>query len=395
MANTLLTPDMITREALRVLHQKLNFIGNINRSYDDSFAQSGAKIGSALRIRLPNQYTVTDGRVMTAQDTTNTSVTLNVTNRKHVGLNFTDEELTMSIDNFSELHIQPAMAVLAANIESDVLQNVYKDVYNQVDSIDAAMTYQKLLLARKSLVDNLTPMDTNVACCLDTQAQVDLLDAFKGLFTPSDQLGKSFREGTLGRAANMNFFENTLMPVHTTGTAASSTGYLSNGATQSGSTITIDTGTTTFAAGDIITFAGVYSVHPETKVSTGVLKTFVVTAATGTSATSLSISPSIVTSGALQNVSNAIADNSAIVKQGGASAVSNISLAFHRDAFAFATADLEMPRNVEGSRQVYDGISMRYVRQFDINNSADRMRIDVLYGYKTIRPQLACRIASN
>jgi hypothetical protein len=121
MANTILTPTAVTREALRILHQKLNFVGTINRQYDDSFAKSGAKIGDSLKIRLPNQYTVTTGAVMTAQDTVEESVTLQVATQKHVGMNFTSDDLTLDLDDFSKRIIDPAMNVLAAAVESDAM----------------------------------------------------------------------------------------------------------------------------------------------------------------------------------------------------------------------------------------------------------------------------------
>ena len=135
MASTYLTIDQITKEALMILHQKLNFIGNVVRDYDDSFARSGAKIGDTLRIRLPNEYTVRSGRTMDVQDTTEAKVDLAVNNYKGVDLEFDDDDLTLSIDNFAERFLEPAMAVLAANIEYDVLSNVIEDVYNFHDGV--------------------------------------------------------------------------------------------------------------------------------------------------------------------------------------------------------------------------------------------------------------------
>ena len=395
-SNTLLTPDMITKECQRVLHQKLNFINRVNKSYDSRFAQSGAKIGDSLRIRLPTQYTVTDGATMTDQDSEQQSVTLQVNNRKHVGMSFTDEEMTMDIDNFSKLHIEPAMAVLAANIESDVLQNVYKDVYNQVNNVGSAATLKLAGTVRKKLVDNLCPMDNTVTMNLNTTDNLDLVDASKGLFTPSQEIAKQYIDGYIGKAAGFQFFENTMMPFHTSGTDDGTGNYVTNGANQTGSTIVVGTGTGTLVAGDIITIADVFRVHPETKQSTGELQQFVVTATTGASTTTIAISPAIVATGPKQNVNAAAGTAKAVTKVGGASADYGISLGYHRDAFAFATADLDMPRGgANAHREVYDGISMRYVEQYDIVNSKDRVRIDVLYGYKTIRAQLACRFANN
>lgn len=395
-SNTLLTPDMITKECQRILHQKLNFLNRVNKSYDNRFAVSGAKIGDSLRIRLPTQYEVTDGATMVDQDSEQQSVTLQVNNRKHVGMSFTDEELTLDIDQFSKLHLEPAMAVLAANIESDVLQNVYKDVYNQVNNVGSTATLKLLGTCRKRLVDNLTPMDRTVTMNLNTQDNLDLVDVSKALFSPSQEISRQYMDGYIGRAAGFEFFENTMMPFHTSGTDDGTGDYVTNGANQTGSTLTVNTGTGTFKKGDIITVADVYRVHPETKQSTGELQQFVVTADVAASATSIPISPAIVASGGKQNVNAAAGTAKAITKVGGASADYNISLGYHRDAFAFATADLEMPRGgAKASRQVFDGISMRYVEQYDIVNSKERARIDVLYGYKTIRAQMAVRFANN
>jgi len=287
------------------------------------------------------------------------------------------------------------MSVLAANIEADAL-SMANDVYNTVNNIGSAITFNKVLAARKLLVDNLVPADGDRNVLLNTQDNVDLVDALKGLFNDPSTLSKQYKEGMMGKTAGFNFYENTLLGNKTTGTAAASSGYLINGGSQSGSTLTVDTGTTTWLRGDVFTIANVYRVHPETKVATADLQQFVVTSDTSTSATSLAISPAIVTSGARQNVSAAPADNAAITKIGSASGVYRPSLAFHKNAFAFATADLVVPSGVDfAKREVMDGISMRIIRQYDINNDKFPCRLDVLYGYKTLRAQLAARILSN
>lgn len=402
-SNTLLTSDVITREALRILHQKLNFIGRVNRTYDNSFAKSGAKIGDTLRIRLPSQYTVTDGATIAVQDSVQENTSLQVNNRKHVAMDFTDEELALDIDNFSQIHLEPAMAVLAANVESDVLQNVYKQVFNQINNVGSDITYKLVGTGRKTLVDNLSPMDNTVTATLNTNDNLEIVDAVKGLFNPQTTLSEQYREGMVGRTSGFTFFENTMMPRHTSGTDDGTGDYLTdNAVAQTGSTLTVDTGAGTFTKGDIITIGttstGVLRVHPETKESTGVLQQFVVTADVAASATSIPISPEIFdsTSGGRQNVNAGAANNLAINKVGGASIAHDISLGFHRDAFAFATADLEMPRGMDmATRKVQDGLSLRFVRGFDINNSTFVSRFDILYGFNTIRPQLAFRWANN
>lgn len=395
MSNTILTPTAVTREALRVLHQKLNFVGSIKRDYDASFAKEGAKIGDSLKIRLPNQYTVRTGATLSAQDTTETSTTLQVATQKGVDLNFTSVDLTLSLDDFSSRILEPAMSVLAANIEADALSMAH-DVYQVVNNVGSAITLNKALTARKVLVDALAPGDARTLL-LNTQDNLDLVDALKGLFQDSNEIAKQYREGKVGRTAGFgDIYENTLLASQQTGTAASATTYTVNGATQVGAAITIQTGATTFKKGDVVTFAGCNRCHPESKADTGVLQQFVVTADYAGGGGNLAISPAIVTSGGRQNVTASPTNGGAVVKVGGASAVYKPSLAYHKDAFAFATADLVMPGGVDfAAREVMDGVSMRIVRQYDINNDKFPARLDVLFGFKTIRPELACRILSN
>lgn len=397
MSNALLTPQQITREALRVLHNKLTFIGAINRQYDDSFAKAGAKIGDTLKIRLPNQYTVRTGKTLSAQDVAEQSVSLQIATQKGVDVNFSSSELTLSLDDFSSRILEPAMAVLAASLEADAF-SMYKDVYQQVGTAgttpNTLLTY---LQARARLNNSLTPMDANRTTHLSPLATATIVDALKGLFQDSGAIREQYREGSMGRTAGFDWFENPLVPTHTNGNTVA--GVTVNGAGQTGSTLNIGgvANTNTFNRGTTFTIAGVYEVHPETKAVAPRLQPFVVAAdATMTGTTGqLSISPAIVVSGAQQNVSASPANSAAISIIGSASTGYEQEMAFHRDAFAFATADLVMPKGVDfAAREVYDGVSMRIVRAYDINNDAFPCRIDVFYGYKTIRPQMACRITS-
>jgi hypothetical protein len=398
MPNSILTPTAVTRKALQILHQKLNFIGSINRQYDDSFAKSGAKIGDSLKIRLPNEYVVRTGATLSTQDTTELSTTLQVATQKGVDLTFSSTELTLSLDDFADRIIEPAMSVLAANMEADAL-SMALDVYQAVNNVGAPLTLNKALTARKVLVDALTP-GSDRTLLLNTQDNLDLVDALKGLFQDSSEIAKQYRDGMVGRTAGFGtIFENTLLASQTTGTALSATTYTVNGAvTTNGSTaVTVAVGATTFKKGDVFTVAGCNRVHPETKVDTGVLQQFVVTADYAGGAGSLSFAPAIYTTTGRQNVTaGGMPNGAAIVKIGGASAVYKPSLAYHKNAFTFATADLLMPEGVDWSaREVYDGLSMRIVRQYAISSDTFPCRLDVLYGYKTMRAQLACRILSN
>lgn len=406
--NTFLTPTMITRKALMVLHNKLTFIGNINRDYDDQFAKNGAKVGSSLNIRLPARYTYRRGAQLAPQNTADEQTTLKITSQGGVDMDFTSTDLTLSIDDFSERYIEPAMAVMASNMEADALS-----MFSSVNSLvgtpgtppNLLATY---LQAKGKLDDALAPQDNKRSVHITTDANVAIVDALKGLFQDSQEISTQYREGKMGRTAGFDWYQNPLMPTFTNGDNPS--GATVSGANQSGSVLTL-TGFTngqTIVAGTVFTIAGVYRVHPETKQLTNKLHQFVVTTTTvaGGASVALPIAPAIniATTGvnaAQQNVNALPASGAAIAWASGAGPTNGVYvaspqlLAFHRDAFTFATADLVLPKGVDfASRQVMDGISMRIVRQYDINNDAFPCRLDVLYGYQAIRPQLACRIAS-
>jgi hypothetical protein len=399
MTQNILTVDEITREALRVLHQKLNFVGSVDRQYDDSFAQSGAKIGTALRIRKPNKYVIRTGRTMSTQDTDEQYTTLSVSNQAGVDLNFTSAELTLSLDDFSSRIITPALAVVASYMESTCLTDLTNQVYNLVDQDGVAPSFLTYGLGRQKLQDNLAPDDGQRRALLSTTHEVKMGDALKGLFNPSSQLGEQYREGMIGRTQGFDFMSTTHAYDHTTGTAIKGdTGY-NIAASQTGSTISVSGGTTTFLVGDVVTLEGCYRVHPETKVNTGELQQFVITANSGTSAATLAISPPIYTSAdkGLQNVSGSPTTSGAVNKIGaGANEKLNSSLVYHKSAFTVATADLILPTGVDfAAREVYDGISLRVVRAYDINNDQFPCRVDVLFGKTAQYEQLASRIHAD
>jgi hypothetical protein len=406
MANTFLTPQMITREALRVLHNKLTFIGAVNRQYDDSFAKTGAKIGDTLQIRLPNQYTVRTGKTLSTQDITEQSVALQLATQKGVDVNFSSAELTMELDDFSTRILEPAMAVLASSLEADAF-TMFKSVYQQVGTAgttpNTLMTY---LQARAMLNNALTPMDANRTVHLSPLATASVVDSLKGLFQDSEAIKEQYREGKMGRTAGFDWYENPLVPTQTNGDIGSASTLTVSGANQTGSNLAVSGATNgnIMTPGTVFTIAGVYRVHPETKQATSQLQQFICTAQTtftGTTGT-IPISPAINTATSsggsqnpLQNVTGSPAAGAAITVVGAANTSYEQEMAFHRDAFAFATADLVMPRGVDfAAREVYDGVSMRIVRAYDINNDAFPCRIDVFYGYQCLRPQMACRITS-
>jgi hypothetical protein len=393
-ANTLLNINMITAKALVILHQKLNFVGAINRQYDDSFAQAGAKIGNSLRMRLPVQFTVASGPTLAIQNTVETNTTLTLTTQKHVDFSFSSQELTLNIDDFSARYLEPACAVLAANVEADAFGGLVPAVYNMVDGHGAAQSFHNVLMGRKLLLDNLTPQDLQWQLRLNTQDNVDMVDTLKGLFQQSTQIARQYVDGVMGLAGGFEWAENTHLQTYTRGAQA---GYLVGAANQTGSTLAVTAaGTGTGNVGDVFTITGVFRVHPESKVVTNQLQNFVLTSPAASGAGTWNISPAITTTGAYQNVNASPAAAAPITFLMAASTASGQSLAFHPDFATFATADLVMPGGVDmAARAQKDGLSIRVVRQYDINNDVLPCRLDILYGYQAMRPQLACRLIAN
>ncbi len=399
MVNTVLTPTMVTKRALLILHQKLNFVGKINRQYDDSFAVSGARIGSTLKIRLPNQYTVSTGQSLSTQTTTETSTTLTVATQKHVDTSFTSQELTLSLDDFAERILDPAMAVLAANIEADAF-TMLLNLYNTVDATTATSVQLSTMIDAGVVLDQcLAPRDGKRAMNLRPRDTADLYKDVKGLFQDSSSIAESYKEGTIGRTVGFDFYQNTLIPSMTSGTmSATSVTTVTSTIVPATSQSTINVGNSllagTMVAGDVFAITGLNKCHAESKADLGVLQQFVVTSlATLATASSIAFSPAISMGGATQNVVSTAINGSLIVKLGNTSRVLKQSVFFHRDAFTFATADLIMPKNQHfAAREVMDGISMRIWQAADITNDAFPCRIDVLYGFLCMRPEIAGKI---
>lgn len=398
MANNNLTIDGITRESLRILHQKLNFVTNIVTEYDDSYAKEGAKIGNSLRVRLPIQHSTGTGATMatgTGADTLENQVTLTVNTQRHVPMRFTSNEMTMKIDEFSSRHLEPAMSKLAALIESDALSMAAKAQHAVYAGTNVG--FADVMSGRVKIQNSLAPLDKRCAL-LDPQGMVDLVTDNKSLFNDQKEGAGQYKEGVMGRFAGFDFFENTMMPSHTVGTAGAAVDY-DVVLEQSGSytspnsmSLNIDTGTLVIAAGDTITIAGSNEVHPETKEDLGTAKQFtVLTGGTGTA--TIVITPALIATGPHQNCSATAANNAVITVGGVASTAYKTSLLFQKGFAAFGTADLVMPKNVAAaSRQVHDGISMRMVQDYAIVKDRVYTRCDVLYGFAVLRPQLGCRL---
>ena len=398
MPNSLLTIDMITRKGLQILDNNLVLTRNVNRQYDDSFAKQGAKIGTTLRIRLPDRALVTDGAALQVQDDNEQFTTLTVSSQKHVGLTFTTAEMTMSLDDFAERVLKPRIAQLAASIDADVC-NVYKGVANSVGTPGTTpATSLVLLQAMQKMNEFAAPLSPRYGT-FNPAANASLVEGMKGLFNPVGVISQQFKNGMMaqGILGYDEFNMSQSLKLHTTGAWGTSITVTSTISTQGASSIGISfTGASrTWKQGDVFTIAGVNAVNPQTRESTGSLQQFTVTAdATGSSTATLSIYPPLYTAdNALATVDAFPVATAVVTMLGSASTSYPQNLAYHKDAFTFATADLIMPEGVDkASRQVHNGISMRIVKDYDINNDRLPCRVDVLYGYNTIRPEMACRI---
>ena len=407
MANSILTPLMITREAARILHQKCNFVSNVNTQYDDQYANEGAKIGYTLNVRMPSKYTVRTGATLSAQDHVERSTPLTVQSQYGVDVNFTTAELTMELDDFSERVLEPAMAQLAAKIEGDALAVAYKRVSQYTNATtNGLLTYKRFQQNGKNITNMLGPQSER-SSILTPDSIVEFNDAVKGLFQDSESISKQYKEGMMGRTGGFDVYENTLLPSHTTGTIAGSpvtdgtalgTGTTANTwVSETALTITGATTTSTLKAGDIITLSGVYDVHPELKSNYGYLKKFVVQSdVTLTNGATVTVKPGLIygSGNAFQNtVLSGVSDTDGLTISvvGATNTQFRQDLFFHKDAFVFATADLiDVSRYGSwGGRAVQDGISIRIARQYDINNDKLPCRIDVLWGFAELYQELA------
>ena len=400
MANNLLTIDMITRKCLEIFENNLVISRNCNKEYDDSFAVEGAKIGSTLRIRLPDRALVTDGAALQVQDDNEQFTTLTVSDQKHIGINFTSAELTMQLDDFAERVLKPRISQLASSVDADVA-NAYKSIFNTVGTPGTTpATALVLLQAQQKLNESAAPMSPRYAT-VNPAANAGLVNGLSGFFNPVGTISRQFKTGMMGEGVlgydEMNMSQSIVN--HTTGSRAGTILVNETVSTQGQATITLDgfSSGTTVTVGDVFTIAGVYAVNPQTRLSTGSLQQFVVTAAQ-TAATAdmvnMAISPPMYTSSnALATIDAFPANNAAVTFVGTASTTYPQNLVYHKNAITLATADRFLPQGVDmASRQVHKGISMRIVRDYDINNDRMPCRVDVLYGFNTIRPPMACRI---
>lgn len=400
MSNSLLTIDMITRKALEILENELVITRNVNRQYDDSFAVQGAKIGSTLRIRLPDRSLVTDGAALQVQDDNEQYTTLSVSSQKHIGLNFTTAEMTMQLDDFAERVLKPRVSQLAATVDADVAS-----VYNQFGATvgtpgTTPATSAVMLAANQKLNEAAAPKGMRYLT-VNPAANAGLVEGMKGLFNPTGTISNQFKSGMMGEGI-LGFDEVNMsqsIRTFTTGSRTATGGTTSAAVTTQGATTIAITGagaSATVKAGDVFTVQDTYAVNPQIRESTGSLFQFVnLTDVTlsGGGAGNLTVSPIYDGAQALATVDVLPGNSKAVTFVGTASTQYPQNLFYHKDAISFATADLLMPQGVDmASRQNHNGISIRIVRDYDINNDRMPCRLDVLYGFAAIRNAIGGRM---
>lgn len=405
MANSLVTIDMITKEALRVAHEKCQFIATTDRQYDSQYAKTGGKIGSALRVRLPNQYTRTSGsRVMDVQDQSESSGTITLATQDHVDMRFNSAELALSIDEISKRYIEPAVSVLVSAIEGDYLAYATKATYNCAGTAGTPITDLSVTGSARAKINQGLAPKSDRSIQFDSVGMSGLVNGLKGLFQDSNQIKEQYREGMMGRTGGFDFYENDRVWTMTNGSDVTGTTDVAAGVTDGGSTLSADTASpVTYTVGQVFTIAGVYACHPETKANLGYLQQFTNTAGTG-SGGDMTISPAIYLTGAKQNVCSSTGaqlattdfNSKTLTAVGSASTGYQMGLAYHKEAFQFVTADLPIMDDANKCyRESQDGLSLRVWQASDIRNDELLMRIDILYGMAALRPAWACRLIGS
>jgi hypothetical protein len=418
MSNNLLTISKITNEALMVLENELTFTSEVDRNYDDQFAVVGAKIGNTVNVRKPGRFIGTTGPALNVEDFNETSVPVTLSTQFHVDTQFTTQDLALSLDMFSDRVLKPAIAAIANKIDRDGMAMAVAQTANIVGTAGTVPTDLLTYLTAGAYLDSEgAPRDGRRSCIVEPFTSASIVNSLKGLFVPQEAIASQYRKGLMGRdSGGMNwkldqnvvaqtFGDNSTDTVTASVNTTTGTGFLTTGWASS-STITVtaaNTGIINLNAGDVFTIDGVYAVNPQNRQAYGSnkLRNFVVktTVAISSGASgSVVVSPAVITAGQFQNVTIPTTSSTAAVTQfNKTGVVSAQNIIMHKNAFTLAVADLELPEGVHFAGRASDkeiGLSMRVVRQYTINNDSIPTRLDVLYGWAPLYPELACRVAS-
>lgn len=405
MANTLLTIDKVTQASVALFKNSNMFIKNLDTQYDDQFGVDGAKIGDAVRVRLPNDYTVRHGPALSAQDTTETFTSLKLQSQSGVDIAFSTAERTLKIDDYSERYIMPMMNNLAGDAAADIMSGSDGGAARYVSNVDGSNNVispntATILQAGAMLKDNSAPMQPGLKVVQDPWTEANIVSSLSGLFNPSQKISEQYQSGQMKSALGFDFYMDQTVVKHTTGTYDSASGTVS-GANQTGTSITVAAITGTLNKGDIITFDGVYAVNRVFKRTTGKLQQFVVTANVASGATVIPIYPALTPPSGGNQVQyqtvTAPPANAAVMRLASkAGETYRKNLAYAPKAITMATADLVIPKGVhEAARHNYDGISMRMVTAYVMGTDQLATRLDILYGYLYVRPEWVCILADK
>lgn len=392
--NALLQPSIIAKETLAILENNLVAAGKVNRQFENQFN----KIGNTITVRKPNKFTVTSGPGLSIQNVTEPSTAITISNQKHVDFQFSTSDLTLVIEEFSDRYLKPAAAKLANQIDFDTLTN-FKSIYNEVGTPGTVPNAFSFLAAVGQRMDETAVPQDGRVLILNSAANWALATALSsGVYVRS--VAEPAFKGFLAALANFEIYLDQNIQPQTVGALGGTP--VVNGASQTGSALVTNGWTGGVAGllniGDVFTILGVFTVNPMNLQSTGALQNFVATAVAasdGSGNSTIQISPAIVTSGAFQTVSNSPANGATITVLGTRLTSYAQNLGFVRDAFGLVMVPMELPQGVDfAARQMWKGISLRIVRQYDINNDVLPCRIDVLYGTATFYAELAVRLTN-
>lgn len=411
MANTILTINMITREAIRLWKNTNAFLKNVDMQYDDQFAKTGGKIGESLRIRLPNQFVTRTGPAASVQDTAEQSTTLVLATQKGVDVSFNTQQRAMQLDDYSKRILQPMVAYLAADVAYDLMTGVEGGVSNYVANVDGAgnvdtPTSQTFLDAGAKLDELSAPTARQWCAILDPVTMAKTVGSLTGLFNPQRQISEQYKSGMMTKdSLRLDWYSDQTVIKHTTATytviSGTNTAATVSGANQTGNTLTTSAITGGLALGDIITVEDVNSVNRLTRQSDGTRAQFVVTAAVASGGTSIPIYPSLIPpSGGnavqYQTVNQSPPNGSDVDVVTLPGEVYRKNIVFAPEAITMATADLEIPRGIhEGHRESTDGISMRMITAYNVQTDQMITRMDILYGYLYVKPEWAVAVANK
>jgi len=398
---------------VRLFKNSNAFLKSIDRQYDADFARSGAKIGSSLRIRLPNDFTVRRGPAASVQGTNETKISLVMANQVGVDIQFSSAERSLSIDDYSERVLMPAINNTAGQIAADIMgafdglipsQTLYTDNQTPCSGLSAKFDGANNVLSPdiNTFLGAGAVLDQNSApggrrkILLDPITQARIVGSLAGLFNPASGLSDQYMTGQMKNALGFDWMMDQTTLSHTTGT------YVTNptvsGGSQTGTTLTISALSGPVVAGDTFTIAGVYAVNRVTKQTSASLQRFVVTAAAATNATSLSIYPALTppvggSTVQYQTVTTSPINGAQITFDFNSAAQYRMNVAYVPEAVTMVTADLELPKGVhEAYREVYDNTSLRIITAYNVQTDQFITRLDVLYGYHLLRPEWAVRV---